>query len=215
VVENPSPDPDPDNPVPPSGEPDASETELPPPETPAPQPELPAPDVPTPQPRVNTTLPAVWTPPVRQTMNKPKKPKPKNKPKPVKNNSAKPSTLDPNIKPVQTGSSGRRGSNTEAGHNAPGGQRGNSGYDAVVASMIKRMWVTPDITRLGGREPRVLIKLTIDAGGRVIHKEIVAKSGVLAMDESVSALLANLRTTIKPYDGETHELSFYLRANDE
>ncbi len=232
VVDNPSPDPDPSNPVPPSGTPDAGppapmpEPE-PVPEPPAPDPEPPAP---IPEPQINSQLPPVLNAPGVPRLAQPKtrprlrpRPQPAARKKPAKPAPApRPSSrsrvddVRPVDKAVESGStgrnSGRRGSNTEPGHDAPGGERGNSGYDIQVAMMIERMWITPESVRLGGREPRVLIELRIAPDGEVVYKRIQARSGVLAMDESVSALLANLHRVRAPFDGKPHQLTFWLRA---
>ena len=225
VVENPSVNPAPDNPVPPSGTPDA-----------APQAATPPPPSP-PQPQINTKLPRtvnvfrqnqVSQPKIRSIVRPPDKPK--NRPKPAEptppaNAGAddsrsrandvrpvKPSPAQSGQSSANSGRTGPRGTNSEAGHTAPGGQRGNSGYESQIALMIERMWVTPESVRLGGREPRVLLELHIDPAGRVTGKRIVTKSGVLAMDESVAALLNTLYRVKPPFDGKSHTLTFWLKV---
>ena len=130
--------------------------------------------------------------------------------KPTRNSTRQGNKINSNSN--SSGRRGPRGSNSEAGHNAPGGQRGNSGYDVQVAMMIKRMWVTPDTYRLGGREPRVLIEVHIAPDGRVTYKRIRTKSGVLAMDQSIANLLDNLYRVKPPFDGKPHTLIFWLKA---
>ena len=219
IVENPSPDPDPDNPVPPSGNPNSGDPE---PQTePQPQPQ-PQPV----KPVINTQLPSptavqikqIAQPKVRQRRLPPSKPQVRPNPNPQSPAPSKPATRrNPNPQRSQSttpGSRGRRGSNNEPGHNAPGGQRGNSGYDAQVALMIRRMWVTPDRQRLGGREPSVLITITIAPSGRVISKQM-RPCGVLAMDESIRELLNNLTWVKPPYDGKSHTLAFSIKAEND
>ena len=103
---------------------------------------------------------------------------------------------------------------TEAGHNRPGGQRGNTAaYQAKIARQVKMMWVTPDKMRLGDKNPSVLIEITIDRRGRVTHKKIVKKSGVWAMDESIQALLNELNWLTPPEDGISHTFQFNMTAD--
>ena len=225
IVENPSPDPDPDNPIPPTGTQDggAEESEPEPEPEPAPDPE-PAPPVeqpevapkPVPKPVVNKSLPKPLAAPTVKAIKQPKASKRKlpKKPQPAKTTGKK-SDLPKKISAAsKSGSKGPRGSKSEAGHTRPGGQKGNSGYDVQVAMMIKRMWVTPDINRLGGRTPRVLIELNIAPDGRVTSKRIRTRSGVLAMDESIQSLLDNLHYVKAPFDGEAHTLVFWMKADD-
>ena len=94
-------------------------------------------------------------------------------------------------------------------------ERDSSGYGLLVATQIKRMWVTPDRQRLQGREPEVTFKVTIAPNGRVISKSIVRSSGVLAMDQSVQELLDTLQFVKAPPDGKTTTLTFNLTAKDE
>ena len=220
-VENPSPDPDPNNPIPPSGEQSGGEPEpevepdpQPEPEPqPTPQPEptpQPKPQ-PRPTPRVNTQLPQ-YTPtpvkPVAQPRVKPRSrplPKPANKPRGNQNN--RNSRNNQNNRP--------NGSNPQSGHTAPGGRSGSSGYGTLVSAEIKRMWVTPDRQRLGGREPEVTVKLVIAPTGRVTYKAIVKPSGVLAMDESIRELLNQLQFVTPPPDKKTTTLVFSLVAKDD
>lgn len=229
VVENPSPDPDPTNPVPPTGTQDGGDdapaAEEPPPVNPEPATVL------TPEPVSAIAQPSV----TKRTLPKPvinkKLPQPVQQPKvdSIKQPKVTKRRLPakPAAKPARraarkgdrarrnSSSSGRRGprgSNSQAGHNAPGGQRGNSGYDIQVAMMIKRMWVTPESTRLAGREPRVLIEIHIAPNGRVTEKRIRTRSGLLAMDESIKALLDNLHYVKPPFDGKPHTLIFWMKA---
>lgn len=234
VVENPSPDPAPDNPVPPSGTPDAGPAAPalpPPPDPPSPTTAPPQPKV-KPLPKVAPQLPKrvniyqqtrVDQPKVKPMVRKPPTPASRPKPAEPKTAAADPRRTVDDVTPVKPGAgessetgtarkSGPRGSNSEAGHNAPGGQRGNSGYEIQIALMIERMWVTPESVRLGGREPRVLIELHIDPTGLVTGKRIKTRSGVLAMDESVAALLDSLHRVKAPYDGKSHTLTFWLKA---
>ena len=197
VVENPSPDPSPDNPIPPSGTPDGGNA----PEEPAPEPQVqePAP----PKQIVPDTAEVVVQPEVTQR----KRPgSNKNQKKTAQNNSKNRANT------ANSGKPGPRGSNREPGHTAPGGQRGNSGYEQLVAGMIYRMWATPDVNRLGGRNPQVGIELVIAPDGRVIGKRITYRSGVLAMDESIQNLLDNLHKVIVPFDRKQHILRFALKA---
>lgn len=226
VVENPSPNPAPDNPVPPSGTPDAGPAAPPMPQPPAPTP---------PRPRVNRRLPEPFNiyrqthipqPKIKpRVLKPPAPPAPPAPPKPAENQTARsdPRRTVDDVTPVKPGTvessetgtarkNGPRGSNSEAGHTAPGGQRGNSGYEIQIALMIERMWVTPELVRLGGREPRVQIELHIDPTGRVTGKRIKTRSGVLAMDESVAALLDSLHRVKPPFDGKAHTLTFWLKA---
>ena len=232
VVDNPSPDPAPDNPVPPTGTQDggadASVNEEPPPVNPEPatiltpepvsavaQPQITKRTLP--KPVVNKNLPKPTAQPKVESIKQPSvtkrrlpaKPKPTAKPGRNSNRQGNKST---NPSSTSSGRRGPRGSNSEAGHNAPGGQRGNSGYDVQVAMMIKSMWVTPDTYRLGGREPRVLIEVHIAPDGRVTYKRIRTKSGVLAMDESIANLLDKLHRVKPPFDGQSHTLVFWLKA---
>ena len=231
VVENPSPDPAPDNPVPPTGTQDggndAAVQEEPPPVNPEPatiltpepvsavaQPQITKRTLP--KPKINKNLPK---PSAQPRVDAVKQPNVKNRRLPAKP-AVKPRSKSTrqgnkartNANSNSSGKRGPRGSNSEAGHNAPGGQRGNSGYDVQVAMMIKRMWVTPDTYRLGGREPRVLIEVHIAPDGRVTYKRIRTKSGVLAMDESIANLLDNLHRVKPPFDGKPHTLVFWLKA---
>ena len=222
-VENPSPDPAPDNPVPPSGTPDGGNA----PEPPAPeQPAVPDPAPPKqlqPDPVQAIDQPQVTQRKLPRKPNKPKQVLPgkvrplkqpsvtarklpgRNKNKAANNQSNTPATGN-------KGKPGPRGSNREAGHTAPGGQRGNSGYDQLVAGMIYRMWVTPDKNRMGDREPQVTIEVIIAPDGRVIGKRILQRSGVLAMDESIQNLLDNLHMVRAPFDRQQHILRFALKA---
>ena len=218
VVKNPSPDPAPDNPIPPSGTQDGNNApEQPEPEPPTPEPEQPKQLQPDP---VKTVVQPQVT--ARKLPRKPRKPKQvtPTRAKTVKQPSvtkrklpgrSKNKTVN-NANNSNKGKPGPRGSNREAGHNVPGGQRGNSGYDQLVASMIYRMWVTPDKNRMGGREPQVTIEVMIAADGRVVGKRILQKSGVLAMDESIQNLLDNLRQVTVPFDRKPHTLRFALKA---
>lgn len=223
IVDNPSPAPDPANPIPPSGNQDGGEPENV--TEPAPQPE----PKPTPQPRILTPEPVKS---IEQPTVKPRK-----LPRPAVNKKLPPAKEVPQTKAIKqpkiskrklpenaaakksasrnaekTGSKGPRGSNPQQGHTAPGGQSGNSGYDIQVAMMIKRMWETPDTNRLGGRTPRVLIEVNIASDGRVTSKRIRAASGIPAMDESVRNLLDRLRYVKRPFDNKPHKLIFYLKA---
>ena len=229
IVDNPSPDPDPDNPEPPSGTQDGAEPDNPAPDEPLQQdPEIneeppkilePQTAVPMeqpavnprklPKPEINNSLPKPKEPPKTQAIKQPKAKKRKLPAKKTDTDSKKSSRESAANK-----SQGPRGSNLKPGHNAPGGQRGNSGYDTQVAMMIKRMWVTPDSNRLGGRTPQVTIYIKIAPSGQIISKRIIKKSGVLAMDESIAALLNQLHKVIKPFDNQDHELVFILKAED-
>lgn len=227
VVENPSPDPSPDNPIPPSGTPDGGNA----PETPEPEPEPVQPVPEPPKQIVPDTAEAVVQPTVTQRKlprkaSKPKQvvpsqrkavkqPKITKRKRPGRNKNKKApaeKSRKNDLTATGSGKPGPRGSNREAGHTAPGGQRGNSGYDQLVAGMIYRMWATPDVNRLGGRKPQVGIELIIAADGRVIGKRITHRSGVLAMDESIQNLLDNLRQVIVPFDRKQHILRFALKA---
>lgn len=227
VVENPSPDPDPNNPIPPSGTPDGGNA----PETPAPEePQAAEPEPPKqlqPDPVESVAQPTVTQRKLPRKASKPKQVVPsrakavkqpkvtrrkrpgrnKNKSNPVAQSGRK---NTPNA--TGKGKPGPRGSNLEPGHTAPGGQRGNSGYDRLVAGMIHRMWVTPDVNRLGGRNPQVNIEVIIAPDGRVVGKRITHRSGVLAMDESIQNLLDNLHRVIVPFDRKQHILRFAMRA---
>lgn len=227
VVENPSPDPDPNNPIPPSGTPDGGNA----PETPAPEePQAAEPEPPKqlqPDPVESVAQPTVTQRKLPRKTSKPKQVVPsrakavkqpkvtrrkrpgrnKNKSNPVAQSGRK---NNPNA--TGKGKPGPRGSNLEPGHTAPGGQRGNSGYDRLVAGMIHRMWVTPDVNRLGGRNPQVNIEVIIAPDGRVVGKRITHRSGVLAMDESIQNLLDNLHRVIVPFDRKQHILRFAMRA---
>ncbi|MBE6369735.1 MAG: hypothetical protein E7056_06220 [Lentisphaerae bacterium] len=227
IVENPSPDPDPDNPVPPSGEQDGAEQSPQPNEQDVPPPVLPdltavkqvvQPDVkPRALPLPEKVAPAKVITPQQAAAIKQPKVKSRALPKSAKTSQASKSDKNKsaNTQSARAGRRGPRGSNSQSGHTAPGGQRGNSGYDIQVAMMIKRMWVTPDLQRLGGREPRVLIEVRIAPSGQVLEKRIRTRSGVLAMDESVSALLNNLYRVKPPFDGKEHTLVFWLKAEDD
>ena len=170
-----------------------------------------------PKPKINKNLPQAQKTPQVQAL---KQPKVKKRSLPQKPDSASSRRNADNIKPVNSntpGSSGNKGplgSNSQPGHTAPGGQKGNSGYDIQVAMMIKRMWVTPDRNRLGGREPRVMVEIRIAPDGRVTDKRIRQSSGVLAMDESIAALLNNLKWVKAPFDGKPHNLVFWIRADN-
>ena len=235
IIENASPLPDPANPVPPTGTQDGGAESEPEPEA-APEPEVevevappeilqpePAQVIAQPQvvkrklpkPVINRTLPKVKTPPKAAAIKQPKVKKrklPKSLKKPGSRKASAAQRSNSNGSRSNR-SRGPLGSNSEPGHNAPGGQRGNSGYDALVGRMIKQMWVTPDIDRLGGRQPRVIIDLEIAADGRIISKRIRVKSNVLAMDESVAALLNSLRYVRAPFDGKPHKFTFALKAD--
>ncbi|MBR2356628.1 MAG: TonB C-terminal domain-containing protein [Lentisphaeria bacterium] len=227
IVENPSPDPDPANPIPPSGTQDGAETPAPAPQVdPAPAPpEILAPEPvkavqqpritkrTRPKPAVNKTLPNPIAQPRARAVKQPKVTNRK-LPRSLRqaDRSAQRTAQNNSNSSARAASRGPRGSNPVPGHTAPGGQRGNSGYDIQVAIMIKRMWITPDINRLGGREPRVNIRLEIASDGRVISKRITRRSGVLAMDESIQALLDNLYRVVRPYDGKPHTIEFSLKA---
>ncbi len=229
IVENPSPNPDPANPIPPSGTQDGSETpaSTPQPE-PAPAPEPEPPKILTPEPvkavaqpqvtqrtrpkpAVNKNLPKPMAQPQAKAVKQPKVTSRK-LPKNMRSNSNRANKDNTGRTSSAASSKGPRGSNPVPGHTAPGGQRGNSGYNIQVAMMIKRMWITPDKNRLGGREPRVNIRLEIAPDGRVISKRITRLSKVRAMDESIQALLDNLYRVIRPYDGESHTIEFSLKA---
>ena len=231
IVDNPSPDPAPDNPVPPTGTQDGgaddSTQEEPPPVNPEPatiltpepvsavaQPQITKRTLP--KPAVNKNLPKPTAQPKVESIKQPKVTKrrlpAKPAAKPAQNSSRQGNKSNTNANSTSSGRRGPRGSNSEAGHNAPGGQRGNSGYDVQVAMMIKRMWVTPDTYRLGGREPRVLIEIQIASDGRVTYKRIRTPSGVRAMDESIANLLDNLHRVKPPFDGQPHTLVFGLKA---
>lgn len=230
IVENPSPLPDPNNPVPPTGTQDGGD-DAPAQEDPTPINPEPA-TVLTPEPVTAIAQPQITKrtlpkPAINKNLPKPtaqpkvesiKQPKVKNRRLPSKpavkpaNSSRQGNKNDSRNNSSSSGRRGPRGSNSEAGHNAPGGQRGNSGYDVQVAMMIKRMWVTPDTYRLGGREPRVLIEVHIAPDGRVTYKRIRTKSGVLAMDQSIANLLDNLYRVKPPFDGKPHTLVFWLKA---
>ena len=225
VVENPSPDPSPDNPIPPSGTPDGGNA----PEEPAPEPQVqePAP----PKQVVPDTAEVVVQPEVTQRKRPRKASNPKQvtptqakavkqpevtqRKRPGSNKNQKKTAQNNSKNRANTANSGKpgpRGSNREPGHTAPGGQRGNSGYEQLVAGMIYRMWATPDVNRLGGRNPQVGIELVIAPDGRVIGKRITYRSGVLAMDESIQNLLDNLHKVIVPFDRKQHILRFALKA---
>ena len=227
VVENPSPEPDPDNPIPPSGTPDGGN---------APS----EPEIEEPTPAVDPAPPKILTPEQVQTVEQPqvtqrKRPRKVSKPKqvvPTRSKAVRQPTVTKRTRPGRNkrnaktaqnsrrsnltatgkGKPGPRGSNREAGHTAPGGQRGNSGYDQLVAGMIPRMWITPEVNRLGGRNPQVGIEIIIAADGRIIGKRITHRSGVLAMDESIQNLLDNLHRVIVPFDRKEHILRFSLKA---
>ena len=225
IVENPSPDPDPSNPIPPSGTQDGGAD---------------TPSEPEPEPETNPEPAKILTPEPVQAIQQPKV-KPRALPKPAINKKLPNPQAAPKVKSLKQpkvksrrlprnaqnkpgknvrnnntnrGSRGPRGSNSEPGHTAPGGQRGNSGYDVQVAMMIKRMWVTPDTNRLGGREPRVLIEIRIAPDGRIVDKRIRTRSGIHAMDDSIASLLDTLHRVQAPYDGKYHTLIFWLKAEN-
>ena len=218
VVKNPSPDPSPDNPIPPSGTQDGNNApEDPAPEQPQVDPEPPKQLQPDPvksvvQPQVTQRkLPRKPSKPKQVTQSKVKsvkQPSVTKRKRPGRNKNKAANNPNNNNK----GKPGPRGSNRAPGHTAPGGQRGNSGYDQLVAGMIYRMWVTPDKNRMGGREPQVTIEVEIASDGRVTAKRILRRSGVLAMDESIQNLLDNLRQVMVPFDRKPHILRFALKA---
>ena len=241
VVDNPSLDPDPSNPVPPSGSPDAGDPQ---PQPPQPEPEPPQPEIVQELPQVQQIQVKPIAQPKVQPRSKPKpkinknlpkaqiekvqpiaQPKVKARPRPRKKPAVRP---NPNartgndsrransgvINPNGRGKPGRIGTNPEPGHTAPGGQRGNSGYDAQIALYIRRLWVTPDRPRLGGSEPSVLITITIAANGRVTSKQM-KPCGILAMDESIRELLNSLTWVKPPYDGRPHTLAFSIKAEND
>lgn len=244
VVENPSPLPDPNNPIPPSGTQDGS-PEQPAEPDPAPQPEAepevdvePAPEAevnPTPakvlvpetpqaikqpkvksrklpKPKVNTKLPKALKVPSSKAI---KQPKAKRRKLPSALTKGKDTTKNRNKTPANNNrSKGPLGSNLEGGHTAPGGQRGNSDYAKYVGYTIKRMWVTPDRNRLPAYDPAVTIEVHIAGNGMITAKRIVRKSNVLAMDESISALLNSLYRVNPPPDRKACTLLFTLKIDD-
>ena len=218
-VDNPSPDPDPNNPIPPSGEQSGGEPEPEVEPDPQPQPEPTPQPQPTPQPKpqpkptrtVNTQLPQYNPTPVKPVAQP--RVKPRSRPLPRTANNSRSNQNNRNNRNNQSNRS--HGSNPQSGHTAPGGQRGSSGYGTLVSAQIKRMWVTPDRQRLGGREPEVTVKLVIAPNGRVTYKAIVKPSGVLAMDESIRELLNQLQFVTPPPDKKTNTLVFSLVAKDD
>ncbi|MBQ9336043.1 MAG: TonB C-terminal domain-containing protein [Lentisphaeria bacterium] len=95
-----------------------------------------------------------------------------------------------------TGEVGGRG--TPGGGGGPKGivSREISDYYNQVETFLKRRWEQPQI--YGSARPKVLVLFRVTSTGEISFKKIEKLSGVPAMDASVEALLADLRTLPAP-----------------
>ncbi len=74
-------------------------------------------------------------------------------------------------------------------------------YRDNLYTAIYHLWNQPARSELGGKYPIVDITLTVDSNGKVSKSRISQKSGVSAMDISVSRLLRDLKTLPSPPRG--------------
>jgi TonB family protein len=77
----------------------------------------------------------------------------------------------------------------------------SSNYRDKLYTAIYRLWDQPARSELGGKYPIVDITLTVESSGRVSSARISQKSGVRAMDVSVSRLLQKLKQLPPPSAG--------------
>lgn len=84
--------------------------------------------------------------------------------------------------------------------NGDGGSRANAYLDQVQA-ILHRRWRQPIKSSLGGRNPVVGVRITVDGSGRVTGASITRASGVSPMDMSVKDLLDRLASLPPPPPG--------------
>ncbi len=66
-------------------------------------------------------------------------------------------------------------------------------YQQQLMALLYQTWRQPSRSEVKNDRLRVSVQLTIQRSGRLVRKQIHARSGNRAMDQSVSRLLANLR----------------------
>ena len=93
-----------------------------------------------------------------------------------------------------------RSTTTQTSTSAPGGQV-SPNYQNKLYSAIYALWREPSKGELNGRYPTVDISFSVDSSGKVSNLRISRKSGVPAMDASVTRLLCDLRTLPRPPKG--------------
>lgn len=75
------------------------------------------------------------------------------------------------------------------------------GYYDQLTSHLYNSWEQPTKLAMGGEPPSVLVKLFIDANGRLTNYQILRTSGYGDMDESVKRLLSSIDRFPPPPDG--------------
>ncbi len=82
----------------------------------------------------------------------------------------------------------------------------NQQYMDIVQGYIARNWQQPGRVSLGGRQPKVPVRVRIDKSGRIVSYRILRKSGVPAMDNSVESLFKNLSRLPAPPNAMEFEI---------
>lgn len=88
-------------------------------------------------------------------------------------------------------------------YSARGNPNAKIQYAQVLGAFLKPLWNEPGKTELGGRRPEVMIRLNIAANGAVMGAQVIKRSGIEAMDNSVTMMLNSLRKVPTPPDGAT------------
>ncbi|HOK04376.1 MAG TPA: TonB family protein [Victivallales bacterium] len=73
-------------------------------------------------------------------------------------------------------------------------------YDKVSAYLYD-LWAQPSKTELKGERPFVLVTISVDVSGRVLHSSIKSRSNNTAMDASIEDLLKKLTNLPPPPSG--------------
>ena len=83
-------------------------------------------------------------------------------------------------------------------------------YSDTVGLYLEPIWEQPDKVSLGGRLPEVTIKLDIDGNGRVTRARIIGRSGITAMDNSITKLLHQLKHVPPPPDKRAKSITIIM-----
>ncbi len=112
-------------------------------------------------------------------------------------------SLADKLKKIQSQCKVTSTNNTGAGVPGPTGNPNVSGnvaasyYDQVTLFLYD-LWQQPSKSEVNNQQPSVTVHISIDASGNVKSVSIIKKSGIPAMDASVEALLAKIRTKPLP-----------------
>lgn len=85
-------------------------------------------------------------------------------------------------------------------------------YDKISAYLYNK-WKQPSRAAVGSGIPVVNVIISVDSEGKVINSYIKKRSGINAMDSSVSSLLSNLTYLPRPPDGAM-KIDVYLELSN-